>query len=363
MTLPNATVLEATRAAGSRMADRDTPFILNEWYVAALSDEVGESLLARTLLGKRVVMYRTAAGQAVALADRCPHRSFPLSAGRREGDTVVCMYHGLRFDAKGDCIEVPSQSPCPKNIGVRSYPLVEVGPVLFIWLGDPALANPKKIVAEDFTQDPKWTYSKGLRHMNCSYVRLHENLMDLTHLSYLHEGSFGNPDYARSPYEMNIGTDRFALTRRVMPTTLPPIWGRTTGIEGKDRGARITRSEFLSPALHEINATFFDVTLPEATRPEFHTRTYHLITPETHHQTHYFVVHGRDFARGDEGVTTFMHNQLMAIFDEDQWGLGLQEVALANTSDDDYYEMSIAADGPSVAMRRYLKTRSDQERR
>jgi vanillate O-demethylase monooxygenase subunit len=297
----------------------------------------------------------------VAPADRCPHRSFPLSAGRREADTIVCGYHGLRFDARGDCVEVPSQSPCPKSIGTRSFPLVEVGPMLFIWLGDPALADPRKIVAENFMRDGTWVCSKALRHMECSYVRLHENLMDLTHLSYLHLGSFGNPDYARSPYEVELGAERFALTRRIAPTTLPPIWGRTTGIEGEGQGARVTRSEFMSPALHEINATFYDVTLPAESRPEFHTRTYHLITPETHNRTHYFVVHGRDFAREDASAGEFMHTQLMSIFDEDQWGLGLQEQVLEQTSEEDYYEMSIAADGPSIAVRRYIKARSDQE--
>lgn len=102
MSLPNANLIASSRKAAAQMATRDTSFIFNEWYVAAFAEEVGRELLARTLLGKRVVLYRTLAGQAVALEDRCAHRSFPLSRSRLEGDGIVCGYHGFRYDSQGE---------------------------------------------------------------------------------------------------------------------------------------------------------------------------------------------------------------------------------------------------------------------
>lgn len=122
MTTPTRQVLQAARTSLASMADRDTPFIHNEWYVAAFSDEVGRQLLARTLLGKRVVFYRTEAGKAIALADRCAHRSFPLSASELDGDAIVCGYHGFRYNAEGDCIEVPAVATCPAGSASSAMP-------------------------------------------------------------------------------------------------------------------------------------------------------------------------------------------------------------------------------------------------
>src|ERR1700722_14326926 len=121
MSLPQSSLLRVSRRAMRQMADRDTPFIQDEWYVVAFGGEIGRALLKRTVLGRQLVMFRTSAGDPVALDDRCAHRSYPLSAGTLDGDTLVCGYHGMRFDAAGDCIEVPSQATCPKGIGVRRY--------------------------------------------------------------------------------------------------------------------------------------------------------------------------------------------------------------------------------------------------
>jgi vanillate O-demethylase monooxygenase subunit len=88
MTLPATSVIQATQAASAKMADRHTPFVFDEWYVAAFADEVGQQLLARTLLGRGVVMFRDSQGKVVAMEDRCPHRSMPLRAARQSDDEV-----------------------------------------------------------------------------------------------------------------------------------------------------------------------------------------------------------------------------------------------------------------------------------
>ena len=151
MTRPSPTVIAAAQNAALRMADRHTPFVMNDWYVAAFGEEIQRELLARTLLGKRLVFFRTTDHRVVALDDRCPHRSMPLSAGSLQGDTVVCGYHGFRFNAEGDCIEVPSQSTCPKNVGTRAYRTIERGAVVWIWMGDPELADVSKLPPQDLS--------------------------------------------------------------------------------------------------------------------------------------------------------------------------------------------------------------------
>ena len=360
MTRPAPMALRGVRKVAESMADRDTPFIDNEWYVAAFADEIGRTLTQRTLLDKRVVLFRTSDGRAVALDDRCAHRSFPLSAGTLDGDTLVCGYHGFRYDAQGDCIEVPSQATCPKGIGVHAYPLAERGPLLWIWPGDAALADESKIPGQPWMTSPDWVCSKGYFHLQGNYVSLHENLLDLTHLSFVHAQSFGTPDYARAPFETRFEEGRYAIERKVIPTTLPPVWAEPTGLKGPT-AARIATSEFLAPGLHNVSVTFYDSALPQAERHEFRIRTAHIPTPEGAGSTHYFIVHGRDFAQGDDGVTRFMHEQLFKAFEEDVAALQLLEEVLAR-ADAASYEMSVASDVPAVTMRKYLKRRAEAER-
>jgi len=360
MTTPSPTLLRASAAANSHLADRNTPLIRNEWYVAAFSGEVGRRLIRRKLLGRNVVLFRTEGGKPVALDDRCAHRSFPLSQGRLHGDTIVCGYHGLRYDAAGDCIEIPSQPKCPKGVGVRNFPLVERGPLAWIWMGDPALADESRIPSLPWLTSSDWAHSQGYFSLPASYVSLHENLMDLTHLSFLHADSFGTPDYAYAPYQTHLEDGHYALLRSVVPTRLPPVWAQPTGIMG-DTAARITRSEFLSPGLHVVTADFYDSALPAETRAQFQIRTAHIPTPESQTATHYFIVHGRNFALERPDVTQFMHEQLFAAFREDVSGLTQLERTLAEAGEE-VFEISVASDAAAVAMRKYLKRRSDDER-
>ena len=361
MTRPQHAIIVAAQNASRRLADRDTPFVMNDWYVAAFADEVKPQLLARTLLGRRLVFYRTSEGRVVALEDRCPHRSMPLSAGTLENDTIVCGYHGFRFNTEGDCIEVPSQATCPKNVGIKTYRTHERGAVVWIWMGEAEQADLSKLPSQDWMEDANWERSQGYLSLQANYVRLHENLLDLTHLSYLHAKSFGTPDYAKAAFESEIGPGQFALLRNVVPTTLPPVWGIPTGLTGQGQAARIVRSEFRSLGLHEVSVTSYDCHLPEDARPQFRIRTAHMPTPETATSTHYFIVHGRDFAQDDPTTTRFMHDQLFVAFQEDVDGLALQEQALASTPADELYEFSVAADAPAVAMRRYVLDRQQQE--
>ena len=386
MTLPSSSLIRAARIASRSMADRTTPFIFNEWYVAGFAHEFDRTLRKRKILGRNLVLFRTTGGQLSALDDRCAHRSYPLSASKLDGDTIVCGYHGLRYNAAGDCIEVPSQAKCPKGIGVARYPLVERGPLVWIWMGAAELADPARIPHQPWLEASDWERSQGYFALPASYVSLHENLMDLTHLSFLHAESFGTADYAAAPYEAIVedGEDttqaasaaggvgaasgprraadmlpRFVLNRRVVPTTLPPVWAEPTGILG-NTAARIVSSEFVSPALHVVTAWFHDTAAPLAGRPEFTIRTAHIPTPESLTSTHYFIVHGRDFALGNPAVTQVMHEQLFHAFGEDVTGLSAVEQTLAEAGDEPY-EISVASDRASVAMRRYLKRRSDQE--
>ncbi|MDE2456289.1 MAG: aromatic ring-hydroxylating dioxygenase subunit alpha [Burkholderiales bacterium] len=359
MPAPSDRIRAAALHAQSELADERTPFVFDCWYVAALADEVTRSPLARRILGLPLVLFRREDGRAVALEDRCPHRSMPLSRGTLEGDTLVCAYHGARYDCSGRCTGVPSQAQVPPGALVRDYALIESGRLVWIWMGAAESADPAQLPQQDWMTDPAWVSSTERMHLGASYVRLHENLLDLTHLSFLHAKTFGTPDYASAAFETRIdeAAGRFGLLRSVVPTRLPPIWGRPTRLEGRD-AARIAESTFHSPGLHVVAVKFYACDRPESEQPSQAIRTAHIVTPESATSTHYFIQHARNFANDDAQVTRFMHEQLLTAFQEDVDGLEAIEQRLADYPEQ-AFEISFQADRASLAMRRFLKRRAE----
>ena len=120
-------------------------WIKNCWYVIAWEHEVppaeSADIFQRKVLNEPIVVYRTQAGKLVALEDRCCHRHAPLSAGRREGDSIRCGYHGLKFNEQGRCTEIPGTDKVPSKACVRAYPVVSKNNWVFVWMGDIDKAN------------------------------------------------------------------------------------------------------------------------------------------------------------------------------------------------------------------------------
>jgi vanillate O-demethylase monooxygenase subunit len=167
-------------------------FLRNCWYVAGWSHDIAaDSLVSRTMLGEPIVLYRKADSGVVALEDRCCHRLAPLSRWRIEGDDLRCMYHGLKFAPSGKCVEVPGQDLIPSTAVVRSYPVVERDCWVWLWMGDPASADPALIPEALGHDHPDWFMQTGQLAYEANYELINDNLLDLTHLSYVHEKTLG----------------------------------------------------------------------------------------------------------------------------------------------------------------------------
>ncbi len=307
------------------------PFLCNAWYVACWAEDLGAAPLARTLLDQKVVLYRTAEGTAVALEDRCCHRALPLSMGRIEGDGLRCGYHGLLFDAKGTCIEVPGQSAIPPGAAVRAYPVIERWAAVWIWMGDPALADPAAVPEVFWLDDPGWTAAPGYLRAEANYRLLVDNLLDLTHVSYLHLGTLsGSGDVeAVVPVTTRRQGDRVLVGRMLEDVLVPPLYSEASGITGQvDRWQWIT---WQAPA-----NVFFDVgCAPTGTGAPDGDRSQgvsmwstHLITPETETTTHYHFSWARDFRLGDRAVTDRLHEGARKAFLEDLVVLEAQQRAI-----------------------------------
>lgn len=173
-------------------------FVRNCWYVAGWADDLAdEKPMAATIIGEPVVLYRGADGRPIALQDRCCHKRAKLSLGRIEGDCLRCMYHGLKFDPSGRCVEIPGQDTIPPNTLVASFPVVADGCFLWVWMGDPALADPALIPSTVTLDDARWDLRRGHMDYAANYELINDNLTDFSHLSFVHPASFGaSPTFA-----------------------------------------------------------------------------------------------------------------------------------------------------------------------
>ncbi len=169
-------------------------FIHNAWYMAAWSRDLAGQPLARIVADEPLVLFRTSNGTPAALRDNCCHRNAPLSLGRCEGDTLRCMYHGLRFDSRGQCVEIPGQIRIPPACKVPVYPLVEKGGCLWVWLGEAGLARPEWIPDSPGVDCPDWDMRVGEMDFQASYLLLNDNLCDFSHVAFVHEATFGGGD-------------------------------------------------------------------------------------------------------------------------------------------------------------------------
>jgi vanillate O-demethylase monooxygenase subunit len=290
-------------------------FLENFWYAAAWSEEITGQPLARRILDRPVALFRTESGKAAAFDDCCPHRMVPLSRGRVEGESLRCGYHGLRFDCSGKCVEVPGQVNIPPRAKVTSYPLVERWKMAWIWMGDAALANPDLIPELPWLDSPQWAYANGCLVYDCNYVLLLDNLIDLSHTTFVHQGTIGTDDVAKTPVK-TTGDARRVLVERYMDNTEPSVmYKRAGGFTGKvDRWQKI---EYTVPTNIVIDAG----ALPAGTHDKkrgIDTRIINIITPQTPASTFHFWAFARDFKLDDATVTGYLNEAINITFNEDK---------------------------------------------
>lgn len=342
----------------ARLADHRTPLIQDCWYVAGFGDEIGRDIISRRLLGIDIALYRTLAGEAVAVRNRCPHRSFPLAKGRLEGDTLVCGYHGMQFDPSGRCVNMPSMPVVPTNAQVRSFPVVERGPLLWIWMGDADHADESLVPDTSWLSDPTWKSVRGRYHIKTDYVSMHENLLDQTHFPFLHPGTVGTPEYARSKLEVRREGGVIIIDRALRNAPPPGIYGVPMQLMDR-RVDRFSQARFLSPAIHAAFASVVDRT--EADAPTIYRfNITHLITPETKETVHYWWFNSRDQRIGDPDADTYLLEASERAYLEDVEALEWIFEGIKNDVEPQF-DLNFAPDKPGLLMRRVLFERAERE--
>lgn len=222
-------------------------FVRDQWYVAAWGQDIGRKPLSRLICEEPVVLYRRQDGLAVALEDVCPHRLLPLSMGFVEGDAIRCLYHGLLLGPDGKCLEMPGNDAPNRAVRTRAYPTVERHQFIWVWIGDPERADPALLPDLWMTESEGWRVGGGTYEVACDYRLLIDNLMDLTHETYVHASSIGQKELHDFPITTEILPDR-VITSRWMSSVNPPPLYRTALGEYDGPVDRWQIIEFLPPS-------------------------------------------------------------------------------------------------------------------
>jgi phenylpropionate dioxygenase-like ring-hydroxylating dioxygenase large terminal subunit len=320
------------------------PFPMNAWYAAAWDSELRHELLPRTIADRKVVLYRRRDGGAVALEDACWHRLLPLSMGRLDGDEVVCGYHGLVFDSQGRCTFMPSQETINPSACVRSFPVVERHRFIWLWPGDPALADPAAIPDLHWNNDPAWAGDGRTIHVKCDYRLVVDNLMDLTHEAFVHGSSIGNRAVAEAPFDVTHGTRTATVTRWMRNIEPPPFWAAQLGRPGKVDRWQIIRFEAPATIAIDVGVAPTGTGAPEGDRSQgVNGYVLNTITPETEKSCHYFWAFARNYRLGEQRLTSELRDGVARIFHEDEIILEAQQKAMDAHPDHVFYNLNIDA--------------------
>lgn len=308
-------------------------YLRNTWYVAARSDDIGRSLTPLTILGDKIVLYRQEDGVPVALEDACPHRKLPLSMGSLRGDTVMCGYHGLTFGRGGVCHGAPTQSRVPSTAKVRGYPVADRWGLLWIWMGDPEAADESTIFHLENYDNPTWGLSRGgTMRCNCNYLYLTDNLLDPSHVAWVHVSSFAGSGTEDTPLAIKVKDDGVVVSRWMRGCEVPPYYAPLVQFEGPCD--RLQHYEVRYPSI-AVNKSVFtpagtggdDTNLPDNA---YVMVSYHFLTPVDENWTVYNWLQNRNTHPGNEEITARVAAGARNAFEEDRLVLEAVHAGMAN---------------------------------
>ena len=308
---------------GFKEADSEgkNPFPLNQWYVAGYIWELKDKPIARTFLNEAVVLFKDGNGEACAIENRCPHRFLPLSDGTIEDGGIRCGYHGMLFDKCGKCTEIPGQDKIPSKAKVKSYQLEVQNEIMWIWFGDEnnSEANCKPPVYDIHSND-EYVYGGGNTHYDVPYQLIHDNLLDLSHLGYVHLKTIGGNAGIHMNAEMKVEDDgkNVKVTRHMLNSTPPPTY--LEAYPFKDKVNRWQEIEFCLSHI-KIWTGAVDVDgddVEDINRGGLHMRGFHGITPETETSCYYFWTIASNPTSNKEAIKEKVIDHTSRTFDEDK---------------------------------------------
>jgi vanillate O-demethylase monooxygenase subunit len=325
-------------------------FPKNAWYVACMPDDIADKPLGRKICGESMVFYRGPEGKATALEDFCPHRGAPLSLGKVENGKLTCGYHGLEMGCDGKTVAMPGQR-VRGFPPIRKFAVIERYGFIWVWPGNPDLADESKLHHLEWADNPAWAYGGGLFHINCDYRLMVDNLMDLTHETYVHASSIGQKEIDEAPVKTVVDGDEVITSRYMENISAPPFWRMALRGNGLADDVPVDRWQVcrFTPPSHVM----IEVGVAHAGKGGYDAPAEHkaasivvdFITPETETSIWYFWGMARSFNPQDAALTASIREGQGKIFSEDLEMLEKQQRNLLAHPDRKLLMLNIDAGG------------------
>lgn len=328
-------------------------FIKNTWYVACTQSELkalGDRPLGRIICNEKMVFFHGPDGRVAAVEDFCPHRGAPLSLGKVCQGRLQCGYHGLMMGIDGKACDMPMQR-VRGFPAVKSFAIIERYGFVWVWPGDTALADPDRMPTFEFFDHPDWAFGGGLYHVQADYRLMIDNLMDLTHETYVHASSIGQPEVDETACETRIDGEQVVTQRFMHGIQAPPFWQMAMQAHGLDPNAKVDRWQIcrFTPPSHVM----IDVGVALAGHGGFdapaEVKAYSVvvdfITPETGTSHWYHWGMARNFKVQDDALTERIRAGQGRIFGEDMEMLQRQQDNLSRWPERKLLMLNIDAGG------------------
>lgn len=324
-------------------------FIRNAWYAACWSGELTTKPIAKLVLGEKVALFRSSAGLPAAVEDCCPHRFAPLSLGSVEGERIVCGYHGMQFGSDGACVAIPGQKGVPKRINVRAYPVAEKFGLTWLWMGRPDKADEGLVPDVHWISDKDWHSVTGTVRYECNWLLLVDNLIDLSHTTFVHKSTIGTDDVADTPVTTERTGNVVTVTREMTNTDPSNFYRRLGGFDVKiDRWQRIWLDP---PSTVVIDAG----ALPAGTADKskgIDTRVISVLKPVDENTVDQLWAFSRDFSLDNQKLDRDIEKAIVHTFQEDAGFLAGQQKNMEARTDQKM--LNNASDAGVVLARRVI---------
>lgn len=335
-------------------------YVLNTWYPLTWSRNVGRALTTHTILEQQVVLYRTESGRVVAMEDACPHRLLPLSMGKLKGDAIECGYHGMTYDCSGKCVRVPGQELIPSSAFVKTYPTHENMGLVWIWTGDPALADPRKVFDLPQYHDPAWSAIEGdALEIQTNYLNLADNLCDPAHVSFVHLSTLGNAASEGVPVHSEQQDGKVVTWRWIIDAPPIPLFAKYGNFKGNVDRWHYYYYQAPSIAVIDFGSADTGTGAPEGRRDKcIQIFACHFITPVDQNRCIDHWLHVKNF-QADAQLNAELSADFRVAFSEDKAILeAIQRNELRFPS---RRTVKIAIDAGSQRMRRLLERMREAE--
>lgn len=325
-------------------------FLKNAWYVACQAHEITDKPLGRKICNESMAFYKNAEGRVSAVQDFCPHRGAPLSLGRVCNGQLVCGYHGLVMGCDGLVVNMPGHQV--RNFEpIKSYAVIERYGFVWVWPGDQSKVDPAQMPVFDWFDNPQWAYGGGLYHIACDYRLMIDNLMDLTHETYVHSTSIGQQEIDETPSRTVTEGNSVVTSRFMEGIKAPPFWQMAMRANDLDAEATVDRWQIckFTPPSHVLIEVGVALAGKGGYNADPKDKAYSVvvdfITPETETSIHYFWGMVRQFKPEDAELTAKIREGQGKIFSEDLQMLEMQQKNLLAFPERQLKILSIDAGG------------------